>query len=93
MQAEKPLPLCCLLSRQSIVRTMQCYVLDLAPLWVRFPLLIANLVMLKSDIVLKIANAPQARVQYLKDLKSGKNKGMATMAWMQTLAAAHSNGC
>jgi hypothetical protein len=35
----------------------------------------------------------QARVQYMKDLKSGKNKGMATMAWVRTLAAAHSNGC
>jgi hypothetical protein len=35
----------------------------------------------------------QARVQYMKDLKSGKNKGAATMAWMKTLAAAHSNGC
>jgi hypothetical protein len=35
----------------------------------------------------------QARVQYMKDLKSGKNKGAATMAWVRTLAAAHSNGC
>jgi hypothetical protein len=35
----------------------------------------------------------QARVMYMKDLKSGKNKGAATMAWMKTLAAAHSNGC
>jgi len=35
----------------------------------------------------------QARVMYMKDLKSGHNKGMATMAWVRTLAAAHSNGC
>ncbi len=35
----------------------------------------------------------QARVQYQKDLASGKNTGMATMAWARTMAAAHANGC
>jgi hypothetical protein len=47
------------------------------------------------DLVCRMAarSFAQARVQYMKDLASGKNKGAATMAWVKTMAAAHANGC
>ena len=47
------------------------------------------------DLVCRMAanSLAQARVQYDKDINSGKHKGMATMAWIRTMAAAHNNGC
>eukprot|EP00291_Cryptomonas_curvata_P020352 CAMPEP_0172178230 /NCGR_PEP_ID=MMETSP1050-20130122/15904_1 /TAXON_ID=233186 /ORGANISM="Cryptomonas curvata, Strain CCAP979/52" /LENGTH=94 /DNA_ID=CAMNT_0012850893 /DNA_START=492 /DNA_END=777 /DNA_ORIENTATION=- len=43
------------------------------------------------DLVCRMAarSFAQARVQFDKDLNSGKHRGMATMAWMKTMAAAN----